>query len=67
MLSTIPKPSLIHFARASFMVSLLRTSSTLSANRGALHPDVTQDTIPQTICVPGYRKEVERRASIALP
>ena len=31
--------------------------------RGALNPDVTQDTIRQTICVPGYTKEVRPATS----
>ena len=32
-------------------------------DRGALNPDVTQDTIAQTICVPGYAKSVRPAAS----
>jgi len=33
------------------------------ADRGALNPDVTQDTINQTICVPGYAKSVRPATS----
>ena len=33
------------------------------ADRGALNPDVTQDTIAQTICVPGYTKSVRPSTS----
>ena len=32
-------------------------------DRGALNPDVTQDTIAQTICVAGYTKSVRPAAS----
>ena len=32
-------------------------------DRGALNPDVTQATIAQTICVPGYTKSVHPAAS----
>lgn len=32
-------------------------------DRGALNPDVTQDTIAQTICVRGYAKSVRPAAS----
>ena len=33
------------------------------ADRGALNPDVTQDTIAQTICVPGYTKSLRPATS----
>ena len=33
------------------------------ADRGALNPDVTQDTIAQTICVTGYTKSVRPATS----
>jgi hypothetical protein len=35
---------------------LCLAASTAFADRGALNPDVTQATIAQTICVPGYAK-----------
>jgi cytochrome c-type biogenesis protein CcmH/NrfF len=34
-------------------------------DRGALNPDVTQDTIAQTICLPGYTKSVRPAAGYA--
>ena len=34
-------------------------------DRGALNPDVAQDTIAQTICVPGYTKSVRPAADYA--
>jgi hypothetical protein len=37
---------------------LLLLAASADADRGALNPDVTQDTIGQTICVPGYAKNV---------
>jgi len=37
---------------------LLLAVTSAYADRGALNPDVTQYTIAQTICVPGYTKSV---------
>jgi len=37
---------------------LCLAATTAFADRGALNPDVTQATIAQTICVPGYAKSV---------
>ena len=37
---------------------LCLAATTAFADRGALNPDVTQGTIAQTICVPGYAKRV---------
>jgi len=42
---------------------LCLVASTAFADRGALNPDVTQDTINQTICVPGYTKSVRPATS----
>jgi cytochrome c-type biogenesis protein CcmH/NrfF len=46
---------------AALLVCL--AASTAFAERGALNPDVTQDTINQTICVPGYAKSVRPATS----
>lgn len=42
---------------------LCLTANTAFADRGALNPDVTQATIAQTICAPGYAKGVRPATS----
>ena len=44
-------------------VLLCLIQSPALAGRGSLNPDVTQSTIHQTICVPGYTKQVRPAAS----
>ncbi len=44
-------------------VLLLCLNSSAFADRGALNPDVTQDSIAQTICVRGYTKSVRPATS----
>ena len=45
------------------VLGLLLVAASAAADRGALNPDVTQDTIGQTICVPGYAKSVRPATS----
>jgi hypothetical protein len=42
---------------------LCLAANAVFADRGALNPDVTEDTINQTICVPGYAKSVRPATS----
>ena len=42
---------------------LCLAASTALADRGAVNPDVTETTIAQTICVPGYAKGVSPSTS----
>jgi hypothetical protein len=42
---------------------LLLVAASAHADKGSLNPDVTQDTINQTICVPGYAKTVRPATS----
>ncbi len=42
----------------SWLCLILLCCAPAAADRGALNPDVRQETIGQTICVPGYAKSV---------
>jgi len=49
--------------RYAALFLFLFAAASVHADRGALNPDVTQDTIDQTICVPGYAKSVRPATS----
>jgi hypothetical protein len=49
--------------KCASVVVLFLASAFAYADRGALNPDVTQDTIAQTICVPGYTQSVRPASS----
>ena len=49
--------------RSTGVLILCIASAFAHADRGALNPDVTQNSIAQTICVPGYTKRIRPAAS----
>jgi hypothetical protein len=54
-------------ANALSVLGLLLVTVSAAADRGALNPDVTQDTIGQTICVPGYAKNMRPASRGEIP